>query len=706
MCFRSIVMIKKNLAAIVVLTCVAGFTFGHPAVNKSASVDKAGSPWMLQSLPELESPMRSLLQSEGIEARSTLAPAPALAETDAVAIKELESRSNRLGKNAPAAHAQAVGLMLRFRDPAIQALAGAGQAPSVETINSVAAASKVPLLYQRAMSGHLHVWRFEKPIDLQQAEDVAEALRRLPGVELVEVDLLVQTQLTSYDPYYVDQWNMRGILAGGINAEPAWSLTIGSPKVVVAVVDSGVLPHPEFSGRLLPGYDFVSDPSNANDGDGRDADASDPGNWYPAGACGVGSTAKSSDWHGTHVAGIIAADGLNGRDIAGVTWRSSILPVRVTGRCGGLMSDIIDGIQWAVGLPVPGVPTNPNPAQIVNLSLGGYSPSGCNVSLQEAINRAVGQGALLVVAAGNSSQDAGLYTPANCRAVLTVVSVNASGDLASYSNYEFSGDIAAPGGDMIYGRVYGILSTVGSGTKDWGVPVLNYYQGTSMAAPHVAGVAALALAMNPGLSGGELYYLLKLTAASFPSSSLYCSVIRICGAGIVDASMSTLIAGFLTNYKLVYEFYNIDLNHYFRTGSKNEAGLVNKGSAGPGWYDTGDYFYAWSDANTGAVPVCRFYGTPGIGPNSHFYTASAAECEKTKGDPGWTYEGIAFYAKRPVNGICPQNTVPIYRAYNMRWVHNDSNHRYTPRKSEYDKLVAKGWAGEGVALCGAAAIAQ
>ncbi|MBN9429234.1 MAG: S8 family peptidase [Burkholderiales bacterium] len=696
---------KKNLAVVVAWACAAGFAIGQPVVDKKPSGNKADPTSALHALPELDGALRSLLQREGIEVRAPMASSPI--EPDAAAIKELESRSSQLGKSATVPQTQAVGLMLRFGEPAIQALAEAGQPPSAETIASIGAASSVPLQYQRAMSGRLYLWRFEQPIDLQQAESVAEALRRLPGVELVELDLVVQTQATSYDPYYGDQWNMRGILAGGINVEPAWSLTTGSSRVVVAVVDSGVLPNPEFSSRLLPGYDFVSDPLNSNDGDGRDADATDPGNWSPAGGCGPGSAAQSSSWHGTHVAGIIAADGANGWGIAGVSWRSTILPVRVVGRCGGLMSDIIDGIQWAVGLPVPGIPNNPNPAQIVNLSLGGYSPSGCNVSLQETINRAIGQGALLVVAAGNSSQNAALFTPANCRAVLTVVSVDPWGDLASYSNYDFSGDISAPGGDMIYGRLYGILSTVDAGTRSWGVPAYAYLQGTSMAAPHVSGAAALALAMNPALSGGELYYLLKLSSASFPSASLYCSLIKICGAGIVDASVSTLIAGALSSFKLVYEFYNVDLNHYFRTGAKGEAGLINKGSAGPGWYDTGDYFYAWSDASTGAVPVCRFYGTPGIGPNSHFYTASAAECEWLKNtDPGWTYEGIAFYAKLPVNGACPSNTVPIYRAYNMRWMHNDSNHRYTPRKSEYDKLVAKGWAGEGVTLCGVVAISQ
>jgi serine protease len=346
------------------------------------------------------------------------------------------------------------------------------------------------------------------------------------------------------------------------------------------------------------------------------------------------------------------------------------------------------------------VPANPTPAQVINLSLGGYSPTGCSRSYRDAIAEARGQGALLVVAAGNSSDDYSQYVPANCEGVLTVMAVDPFGDLASYSNYSFAGNVAAPGGDINrYGSIGGIYSTVGLGSSALTGYGYGVKQGTSMAAPHVSGIASLAMGLNPKLVGEEMRFIIELAASEFPATST-CKQVSVCGAGIANSLLTAAVAAVLVDYQLVYEFYNEDLKHYFRTGAKSEAAGINRGAAGAGWYDTGDYFYGWSGPTDGAVPVCRFYGTPGKGPNSHFYTASAAECALVKTDPGWTYEGTGFYAKLPLaGGTCPTDTVPIYRAYNNRWKQNDSNHRFTPDKAAYDALVAKGWAGEGVMLC-------
>ena len=164
----------------------------------------------------------------------------------------------------------------------------------------------------------------------------------------------------------------------------------------------------------MPGYDFIADTFVANDGNGRDADASDPGDWYAANQCAPGVPGTSSSWHGTHVAGTIGAASDNGSDVAGINWNAKILPVRVLGRCGGYLSDIIDGMRWAAGLAVPGVPPNPNPAGVLNLSLGG--PGSCAGGYQDAFNAVDAAGVVAVVAAGNSSANANAYRPANCEA--------------------------------------------------------------------------------------------------------------------------------------------------------------------------------------------------------------------------------------------------------------------------------------------------
>ncbi|WP_159051692.1 S8 family peptidase [Thauera aromatica] len=604
------------------------------------------------------------------------------------------------------ASARAVGLIVRFRDPAVQALAAADAAPPPALLAVLQAALVRPIRFQRAMGGGMHVLRFDTLLTQDEAESEAHRLRALPQVMSADVDLVSRPQQarTSTDPQFAKQWSLLGTtqgFAGGIDAEAAWTRGTGSSSVVVAVLDSGIRPHPEFGDRILPGYDFVSDPDYANDGNGRDADPADPGDRVGASECGIGEPAQPSTWHGTHVTGIIAADGANGIGIAGVTWKTRILPVRVLGKCGGTTSDILDGLRWALGLPVPGVPTNLNPAQILNLSLGGTPSFGCLAPYRAALAEAQGQGALVVVAAGNDSSTSAIFSPANCADALPVVATDPFGDLASYSNYGRTG-LGAPGGDSAYfGPTAEILSTVDIGNDQPLGPDYGYAQGTSMAAPHVSGIAALMLATNPQLSGTELRSLLEYGASAYPVGS-YCAYSNLCGTGLANAHNSVSTAAAMLGYQLVHEFHNTDLQHYFLTGSKDEAALIEKGSAGPGWTDTREYFYAWSRAVDGAAPVCRFYGTPGIGPNSHFYTASAQECDLVKLDPGWTYEGIAFYARLPTEDACPVDTIPVFRSYNMRWMLNDSNHRYTTDEAIYQQMNRSGWVGEGVALCVAA----
>lgn len=616
-------------------------------------------------------------------------------------IKKATQGSERIARPG-----QVVGLVVRFRSPDVQALSARNAPPPdalVAQLNSVAGGE---LSYQRAMSMGFHVFRFATPKPLSEAGAILERLRALPEIEQVTEDLRTSRDLTPNDAAFPTQWNMQSVYTygGAANLPSAWTMTTGSASTVVAVIDTGITAHPEFQSRILPGYDFISDPVNANDGNGRDSDASDPGDWTAKHECGYGEPAYTSSWHGTHVTGIIAATGNNWSGMAGVNWRTRILPVRVLGKCGGSVSDIIDGMLWAVGLEVPGVPTNPNPAQVLNLSLGGWSPSGCTSAYEEALNRVRATGALVVAAAGNDDNESAYVVPAACEGVMTVGAVDHDGYRASYSNYSVVNavSVSAPGGDISYYGTdgSGIYSTVNSGTKGPVASSYAYYQGTSMAAPHVSGIAALALAQDPQISPELLYYSIYLSSHDFPRDSIcssYAETYLLCGAGIADAYQTLLTVMGLQPYLLVTEYYNVDIRHYFRTGARSDSAFILAGNAGKGWRDTYDYFLAWRDASSGAQAVCRFYAK---GPNSHFFTADAKECEDVKGYPGWVYEGIAYYMKVPKNGVCPSDSVPVHRLYNNRFIFNDSNHRFTTDMDVVAQMTQAGWIYEGVKMCG------
>jgi serine protease len=224
------------------------------------------------------------------------------------------------------------------------------------------------------------------------------------------------------------------------------------------------------------------------------------------------------------VAGTIAALTNNGAGVAGVAYGAKIVPARVLGKCGGYTSDIADAMIWASGGTVSGVPANANKARVLNLSLGGSG--ACDTTTQSAINSARSRGAVVVVAAGNSNVDAANASPANCAGVIAVAAVGRTGGKASYSNYGAVVDVAAPGGDA----GAGILSTLNAGTKAPGADNYAYYMGTSMATPHVAGVAALMLSKNPNLTPDDVEAKLKSTARAFPAAC------PGCGTGIVDAA--------------------------------------------------------------------------------------------------------------------------------------------------------------------------
>ncbi|MDB5933749.1 MAG: peptidase [Massilia sp.] len=382
------------------------------------------------------------------------------------------------------------------------------------------------MLHTSATGAHI-IQLSKKMTPAEVAALAAELVARDPSVEYAEPDLIMQKMFTPNDPRYNEQWQYYETTAG-LRLPAAWDKSTGA-GVNVAVIDTGYRPHADLSGQILPGYDFISTATIANDGNGRDSDASDTGDAIVAGECGTGSPAQdqSSSWHGTHVAGTIAAKTNNGVGVAGVAYNAKIVPVRVLGKCGGYTSDIADAIIWASGGTVTGVPANANPARVINMSLGGAG--ACGTTTQTAINSARSRGTVVVVAAGNENTDASSSNPANCAGVVTVAAVNRSGGRAWYSNYGAIVDVAAPGGDTTV-TANGILSTLNAGLTAPGADSYAFYQGTSMATPHVAGVVALMLSKNPNLTPDEVEARLKSSARAFPATC------TSCGAGIVDAS--------------------------------------------------------------------------------------------------------------------------------------------------------------------------
>jgi serine protease len=334
---------------------------------------------------------------------------------------------------------------------------------------------------------------------------------------------------------------------------------MGSPSIVVAVLDTGITAHPDLENNVVTGYDFISDPSNARDGNGRDANPSDPGD-YP-------SANTPSSWHGTHVSGIIAAES-NDIGISGVAPNVKISPVRVLGVNGGSESDIAAGINWAIGVKISGIALNPNPAKVVNLSIGSSSFSTCysNSPTQLAIDESKKRNVTLVTAAGNDNQFATNSYPGNCYGNITIGATGITGDRSYYSNYSgysrsqglyIGVDISAPGGDdrVGSGKPAGgqIWSTLNDGKTTVGRATYGAEEGTSMASPVAAGVVALMYSVRPSLTYTQVWEILSSTTRPFNSNSDCKSQMidtpltdgstvttGLCGVGIIDAQAALL----------------------------------------------------------------------------------------------------------------------------------------------------------------------
>jgi serine protease len=429
------------------------------------------------------------------------------------------------------------------------------------------------------------------------SEQLAQRLSGDSDIEYAVPDQRRHRLAAPSDPLYAGgatvspvsgQWYLRapaGEVRSSIDVETAWNFTTGSPSIVVAVLDTGIrFDHPDLKtvaagGNLLPGYDMIVDTDVSNDGGGRDADPSDPGDWLtsaevnqvggPFAGCG---NAADSSWHGTQTAGLIGALTNNGVGMASVGRTVRVLPVRVLGKCGGFDSDIVAGMRWAAGLSVPGVPANPNPAKVINMSLGG--DGACSTLYQDAVTAINAAGTVIVASAGNSSGHA-VSTPANCNGVIAVAGLRHLGTKVGFSDLGSQISISAPGGNCVNtvgACLYPIATTSNAGTT---TPVTtangsiytdanNISVGTSFSAPLVAGAAALMLSANPALTPAQVRTTMRSTARAFPTTGAgpgtpqcvapaaigqpqtdqgecYCTT-TTCGAGMLDAGAAVTAA--------------------------------------------------------------------------------------------------------------------------------------------------------------------
>jgi serine protease len=424
-----------------------------------------------------------------------------------------------------------------------------------------------------------HVLDFNRALAPAETEAMLARLRASPEVAWAEPndrESLLQSTTPS-DPFFAGsggQWWLQpegGSDANAIEArlrgvpglQRAWTLTTGSSLVPVAVLDTGITAHPELQGVWLPGMDLVSDPAMANDGDGRDGDPTDPGDWIGESDRAQPALADcdlhDSSWHGTIVSGILAARTDNNEGVAAVAWNARIVPVRVAGKCGAEVADIIDGMRWAAGLLVSNgrgwLPRNAHPVRVINLSFGGSKP--CSRAYQNAIDELHALGVMVVAAAGNAQ--GAVTRPANCRGVVAVAALNRDGFKAHYSSFGPEVTLATVGGDDAGGPSGplltdgGVLTLFNSGITGPGDGIYARSFGTSFATPIVAGTAALMLSVNASLTVDQLATGLAVSArphvrspwlaqCSADNSATCLCTTATCGAGMLDAEQALFYA--------------------------------------------------------------------------------------------------------------------------------------------------------------------
>ena len=511
------------------------------------------------------------------------------------------------------------GLIVKLRSPLV---AGGLEAPRLA--RAMAAAGVSPLRLRAV--GRAHHLAFGRPLERAEAGALAQRLRRQPEVEWVVPNTRerrLDADAPPNDPLFGNQWWLHAVAGSNANAigdrrrgvpgfDAAWrsddddgngngkgnSGNGNGGSAVVAVLDTGITAHPDLDASVLRGYDFVSEVDYANDGNGRDAAPSDPGDWVsqadrsanPAafGPCAV----QHSNWHGTVIAGIVAATTRNALGVAGANPSARVLPVRVGGKCGAELADIVDGMRWAAGLAVAGAPRNQNPARIVNLSFGGSA--ACNAAYQDTIDELAALGVVVIAAAGNGH---GASTrPANCARVVGVAALNRDGFKASYSNFGPEVAIATVGGDAADGAWTemlgdgGLLTIGNSGLRGPGAPVYGAVSGTSFAAPVVSATVSLMLQANAKLDAAQIIKGLAASARPHvlasriaPCSALnpgrcICST-ATCGAGILDVAQAIAYAQSPATYQAL-NWPRVDLDSAAEVVSATALGIDRPGEPG------------------------------------------------------------------------------------------------------------------------------
>ena len=547
-----------------------------------------------------------------IAAIASIALPAALAQSS---VRMTAKQAALLGLPAPArvAGEEMVGaLIVKMRTTGSQL----AQAQGGAYVRSLSNMTGVGVKAVRAISDSTSHVALDGPMSLSEARAVAARLATDPMVEYAEPDVAMRPFAAPGDPDFASkQWNLfppasvypgnvvvpmgqpakttSAPAVGAANLINAWDRTTGSDTVVVAVVDTGIVNHPDLNGnnvlgytaagRFLAGFDFVSSdalglPANtvSGDGNGRDASPADPGDAVSQAdrqnpLCNdntpnQGTAAAPSTWHGTHSAGVVAATANNAAGIAGIGWNVKILPVRALGRCGGAMSDVADAILWSAGLTVttaPAPPANANPAKVILVGAGGKAGVACSATLQSAIDAAVQAGSVVVAAAGNEGSITGISAPANCNNVVAVTAHAINGENATYSNIDDVGgtqvSISAPGGgppaslgalspidDIAWDGFY-IWSTTPTGAgAPQGPPTYSGRFGTSPAAAQVAGVAALIKSAVPAATPAQIKSAIITSARPFPDLGLCASGRQFagrCGAGMLDATRALQAAG-------------------------------------------------------------------------------------------------------------------------------------------------------------------
>ncbi len=426
----------------------------------------------------------------------------------------------------------------------------------------------------QAMSGPAPGMEVVRSQDLD-SQALASRLAREPEIEYAVPDRLRKARALPNDALFSQQWYLQSTEAAAINMVSAWDRSKGANGTIVAVIDTGVRrDHPDLAGKIVGGYDFIAEAALGADGNGRDADYSDPGDYIDANdrnnsalvnICGTSALADdtSSSWHGTRVSGLIAAATDNAVGIAGAGWNVRVLALRALGKCGGFDSDIIAAMRWAAGLAVPGVAENTTPARVINLSLS--AAGACEASYTDAINAVTAKGVLIVAAAGNA--DGPVESPANCPGVLGVAGLRHVGTKVGYSSFGSEVGISAPAGNCVnvgFGEpcLFSLTTTINDGATTPGQntysTALHANYGTSFSAPLVAATAALMFDMNDALTPAKVISRLKGSATAFPKeaglsdcpitnadSQCNCTT-ATCGAGMLNAA-SALTAVALPN---------------------------------------------------------------------------------------------------------------------------------------------------------------